>query len=69
VLTVRDNGRGIDPDTPLGFGLQGMQERVQALGGTCAIEGAAGRGTCVRIIIPVPQRTEDARAGGVGGLR
>jgi two-component system sensor histidine kinase UhpB len=69
VLTVRDNGRGIDPDTPLGFGLQGMQERVQALGGTCAIEGAAGRGTCVRIIIPVPQRTEDARAGSVGGLR
>jgi signal transduction histidine kinase len=39
-------------DTPLGYGLQGMQERVQALGGTCAIDGATG--TSVRIAIPVP---------------
>jgi two-component system, NarL family, sensor histidine kinase UhpB len=60
-LTVRDNGRGMGADTPLGYGLQGMQERVQALGGTCVIEGATGRGTTVRIAIPVPGRPEDAR--------
>ena len=33
-LTVRDDGRGIDPAAPLGFGMRGMQERVQGLGGT-----------------------------------
>src|ERR1700738_5712987 len=32
-LTVRDNGRGIDPTAPPGFGLRGLQERGQALGG------------------------------------
>jgi two-component system sensor histidine kinase UhpB len=60
-LTVTDNGRGISPGTPPGFGLQGMQERVQALGGTCVIEGAPGRGTSVRIAIPVPARAEQTR--------
>ena len=31
-LTIRDDGRGIAPGTPMGFGMRGMQERVQALG-------------------------------------
>jgi two-component system sensor histidine kinase UhpB len=52
-LMVRDDGQGIDPDAPPGFGLIGMQERVQALGGDYRVEGAAGRGTCVRITIPL----------------
>jgi two-component system sensor histidine kinase UhpB len=54
-LTVCDDGRGIDPITPMGFGLRGMQERVQGLGGSYKVEGAGGRGTRVRIVIPVPQ--------------
>ena len=54
-LTVRDDGRGIDPTTPMGFGLRGMQERVQGLGGSEKVEGASGRGTCVRIVIPLPR--------------
>ena len=53
-LTVSDDGRGIDSGTTPGFGLQGMKERVQALGGSCVIEGASGCGTTVRIAIPVP---------------
>src|SRR5438128_2746327 len=32
-LTVRDDGRGIDPAAAPGFGLRGIQERVQALRG------------------------------------
>ena len=56
-LTVRDDGRGIDPTAPLGFGIRGMQERVQALGGSYKVESAPGRGTCVRITIPVPAAT------------
>jgi two-component system, NarL family, sensor histidine kinase UhpB len=52
-LTVRDDGLGIDPGTPIGFGISGMQERVQGLGGQYTVESGAGRGTCVRIAIPL----------------
>ncbi len=58
-LTVRDDGFGIPPGKAPGFGLRGMQERVQALGGEFSIETGNGRpenGTCVRIVIPVPPR-------------
>src|SRR5262249_46049308 len=41
-LTVRDDGIGIAAGQPPGFGLRGMQERVQALGGEFAIESAKG---------------------------
>jgi two-component system, NarL family, sensor histidine kinase UhpB len=54
-LTVRDNGRGIDPMAPLGFGIRGMQERVQALGGSYKVESAPGGGTCIRFAIPIPE--------------
>ena len=53
-LTVRDDGRGIDPTTPPGFGLSGMQERVHALGGAYKVDSGRGRGTCVQIAIPLP---------------
>jgi len=46
-------GRGIDPTAPPGFGTRGMQERVQALGGSYKVESARGSGTCVRIAIPL----------------
>jgi two-component system sensor histidine kinase UhpB len=54
-LTVRDDGLGIAAGQASGFGLRGMQERVQALGGEFAIEAANGCGTCVRIVIPLSQ--------------
>jgi two-component system, NarL family, sensor histidine kinase UhpB len=57
VLVVNDDGRGIDPTTPPGFGISGMQERVQALGGSYKVEGGRGGGTCVRIVIPLPGHT------------
>ena len=53
-LTVRDDGRGIDPASPPGFGLRGMQERVQGLGGSYKVESAQGQGTCISIVIPIP---------------
>jgi two-component system sensor histidine kinase UhpB len=55
-LNVRDDGLGIPAGQPPGFGLRGMQERVQALGGEFVIESATGRGTCVHIVIPLPSR-------------
>ena len=54
-LTVRDDGRGIAAENKPGFGLRGMRERVQALGGEFAIETGPD-GTCIRIVIPVPAR-------------
>src|SRR5436189_3626376 len=52
-LSVRDDGRGVAPGAPPGFGIRGMQERVEGLGGRFTIEGASGGGTCVRVAIPL----------------
>jgi two-component system sensor histidine kinase UhpB len=52
-LVIADDGRGIDPQRPAGFGLRGMQERVRALGGECMLEGAAAGGTRVRVVVPL----------------
>lgn len=51
-LTVRDDGRGIDSAAAMGFGIPGMRERVEGLGGHYTIESSAGTGTCVHITIP-----------------
>jgi two-component system sensor histidine kinase UhpB len=53
LLTVRDDGCGIDPAAPIGFGIRGMRERVQALGGSYQVDSESRRGTCVRIMIPL----------------
>jgi len=52
-LLIQDDGRGILSDTPLGFGLTAMRERVHALGGSCAIQNAPNQGAIVRVIIPI----------------
>jgi signal transduction histidine kinase len=51
-LVVRDDGRGFVPGTEAGpaqghFGLQGMRERIERLGGTFTVETAPGAGTTV----------------------
>jgi len=52
-LMVRDDGRGMPPGTPPGFGMRGMQERVEGLGGRFNVESQPGRGTAVIITIPL----------------
>jgi signal transduction histidine kinase len=56
-VSVQDDGQGFDPaltisPSALHFGLQGMQERAESLGGTLVIETAPGRGT--RVVATVP---------------
>ena len=52
-VSVRDNGRGIRPDTELGgMGLRGMRERVLVLGGSIQITPAVPHGTIVRAAFP-----------------
>jgi signal transduction histidine kinase len=60
-LSVRDDGRGFDPEGAHdGFGLLGMRERVELLGGELTIEAAPGEGATVRARIPVQRRAEVA---------
>ncbi len=52
-LTVADDGRGFDPATACpGFGLVGMRERAEILGGCLTVRGVRGAGTTVVLDIP-----------------
>lgn len=56
-LEVADNGKGITPEELNAsgkFGLLGMHERVLTFGGEVTIDGAPGRGTTVKIKVPLP---------------
>jgi signal transduction histidine kinase len=48
---VADDGRGFEPGAARGSGLQGMADRLDAIGGRLEIESEPGRGTVVRGII------------------
>jgi len=55
-LSVTDDGAGFRANelrTP-GLGLLSMQERAQAIGGSCRIDSAPGEGTLVTVEIPLP---------------
>jgi len=58
-LRVRDAGKGFDPDDPLhpprGWGLEGMRERVESVGGRLILNSAPEQGTTVEVIIPLEQ--------------
>ena len=49
-IIVRDNGKGFVTEHTSGFGLPGMRERVEGLGGTFAIE--SNKGTEIKAWIP-----------------
>ncbi len=59
-LILSDDGTGMAPATPKGFGLTAMSERVRSLGGSCVIESSPARGATVHVQIPV-ERTRTAR--------
>ena len=51
-LELRDNGRGFDPaGRHDGFGLLGMKERVEAMGGQITIQSKIGEGTAIGIVL------------------
>ncbi len=52
-FTVRDDGKGFDLDaSERGTGLQGMADRLDALGGELQVESRPGRGTTVTGTVP-----------------
>jgi two-component system NarL family sensor kinase len=54
-LCVRDDGRGFNPELlrGKGFGLVGMRERIQSLGGLLTIASQPGQGTEVIAVVPL----------------
>ena len=55
VLTISDDGRGLPPDAetrPGHYGLRGMRERVEGLGGVLTLS-SNGRGTTVKARLPL----------------
>ncbi len=56
-FTVQDDGDGFDPATVArGSGLQGIADRVAALGGSVSIDSGPGRGVTIRGSIPAAAR-------------
>ena len=64
LLTVSDSGRGFDPSAVLAreadvgvegghFGLRGIQDRVETLGGTFRIESAPDQGCTLTVTLPI----------------
>jgi signal transduction histidine kinase len=57
-IEVRDEGRGIENvmvalDQRERFGLASLQERIGYLNGTVAIDSEPGRGTAIRLQVPL----------------
>lgn len=64
-LSISDRGKGFEPKLALArevnrehFGLRGMCERTQALGGKCDILSQVGHGTQILVWLPVNRRGE-----------
>lgn len=57
---VQDYGLGFNPQEAAsnGFGLRGIQERLALLEGTLEIQSSPGEGSCLKIITPIPFKTE-----------
>jgi signal transduction histidine kinase len=54
-LTVSDDGSGIDDGAEPGggYGLIGMRERIELVGGSLLIESEQGSGTTLTVTIPL----------------
>src|SRR5215208_3016991 len=53
-VEVSDDGVGFDPNVRgPGFGLMGMKERLELVGGTLDVSSAVGRGTTLRAEVPI----------------
>jgi signal transduction histidine kinase len=52
ITTIRDDGSG-RADPARGTGIRGLVDRIEALGGSVRLTSRIGRGTSIRIILPV----------------
>jgi two-component system, NarL family, sensor histidine kinase LiaS len=59
VANLRDNGVGFEPassDNSSHYGLKGMKERIQKIGGKMSVTTSPGEGTDITIIVPFEHR-------------
>jgi signal transduction histidine kinase len=72
-VTIEDNGHGFDVEKTLrnqqqtGWGLLGIQERALLLGGRSEIDSKPGRGTRVRVSVPLTREVGDVEDKTVTG--
>jgi len=55
-LAIEDDGAGFDPKAPVPaghFGLIGIRERVEKLGGEFQLRSEPGKGTKVEVVVPI----------------
>ena len=52
-LSVEDDGSGFDPTKTRGLGMLGMEERVRQLGGQFEVQSAPGKGTLLKVTLPI----------------
>lgn len=58
VIDIEDDGKGFDPNGFGGYGLAGMRERVEGLGGVFSLTTAPEKGTTISVRLPI--RIEEA---------
>jgi two-component system, NarL family, sensor kinase len=51
-LEIEDDGKGFTPSSSTGYGLPGMRERAELLGGTLEVKSYPGQGTLLRLRFP-----------------
>jgi len=57
-LSVEDDGCGALPqafESPQAYGIMGMRERARHFGGVVEVDSQPGRGTCMRLSMPLPE--------------
>ncbi|MFL5300128.1 MAG: sensor histidine kinase, partial [Anaeromyxobacteraceae bacterium] len=62
VIEIEDDGQGFDParggDTSRPhYGIMGIAERAELLGGRASVDSAPGKGTRVEVRVPLPGDT------------
>jgi signal transduction histidine kinase len=62
-LTIKDDGKGFDPEaTNGGLGLISMAERAHLIGGTISIDSKPGAGTSIKLSVPVQKKERKEKA-------
>jgi signal transduction histidine kinase len=72
-LSVRDNGCGfmagatqLSSPSGVGYGLNGIAERVQILGGAWIVDSSPGQGASLNVQIPIPTSRHEIRTENTG---
>jgi signal transduction histidine kinase len=58
-ITVEDDGIGLPEKVRANVGLRSLRERAEELGGTFEIQSSASGGTCIKVLLPLPERTHE----------